>query len=331
MQDDTGTVIDQEKVATIPRKNILLFFGTVGSVFVVYFLLWSGSVRGSIYFTVSIILFLFSHEMGHFLACRAYRVPATWPYFIPFPLGIGTLGAVIKIKGIIPNKKALFDIGVAGPLMGLAVAIPLVVIGLYFSNIVEGPFPQGTIYFGEPLLFKFISRIILGDIPESKDVILHPVAFAGWFGLFVTALNLLPVGQLDGGHVIYSMFGRKVSKRVTTIAILSLIIVTVLINPYLFILIPLVYFVRKHPPTYDDSVPLDSRRFRIGIAVIVLFFLSATPRPIYYERDLKEEMIKESSQAIKAEAFMPSSADPACKTSYPYRPVLSGLSYDLRR
>ena len=133
----------------------------------------------------------------------------TWPYFLPFPSFFGTLGAVIKMKGHIPSKRALFDIGVAGPIGGLIFAIPITLIGLHLSEV--QPIPKdATSYLGlgEPILFSLFSKMMVGEVSEGFDIILNPIAFAGWAGLFVTALNLMPIGQLDGGHVIYALLGK---------------------------------------------------------------------------------------------------------------------------
>lgn len=144
---------------------------------------------------------LTAHEMGHYVFCRRYRIPATLPYFIPLPITIfGTMGAVIRMGGPIRSRRALFDIAVAGPIAGLVVAIPVLIVGLARSAIVDGaPEGSGIITLGEPLLMRALAAVIVGPLPEGKDLLLDPFAFAGWAGLFVTAINLLPAGQLDGG------------------------------------------------------------------------------------------------------------------------------------
>ncbi len=183
----------------IPRINILLFIATF---FTTYIMNGPG-------YAICIMIILFAHEMGHFIMCRKYRVDATWPYFLPFPSFFGTLGAVIKMKGHIPNKRALFDIGVAGPIGGLIFAIPITLIGLHLSEV--HPIPKdATSYLGlgEPILFSFFTKMMVGEVSEGFEIILNPIAFAGWAGFFVTALNLMPIGQLDGGHVIYALLGK---------------------------------------------------------------------------------------------------------------------------
>lgn len=160
-------------------------------------------------FAVPLLSILLVHELGHFFAARYHRVPASLPFFIPMPLlsPFGTMGAVIGMRGRIRSRNALLDIGAAGPLAGLVVALPVLVYGLMTSE-VRAPDPGGW-QEGQSLLYVLLKRVILGPIPVDRDVILNSVALAGWAGLFVTAINLLPVGQLDGGHVAYALFERR--------------------------------------------------------------------------------------------------------------------------
>ena len=165
-------------------------------------------------FPAALLSILMAHELGHFLACRAHGLDATLPMFLPappFPFGIGTFGAFIRIRSPIRTRRELLDVGAAGPLAGMAIALPLVIIGLRLSHL--APIPKGgssfpVIQFGESLLFTVLRRWINGPLPAGQDVMLHPIAMAGWFGFFVTALNLIPAGQLDGGHVIHALLGR---------------------------------------------------------------------------------------------------------------------------
>jgi len=159
-------------------------------------------------FSCTLLVILLSHEMGHYLASRGHRVKATLPYFIPAPfIGVGTFGAFIKIKEPIRDRRSLLDIGVAGPLSGAVLSIIAVVWGLGHSQVLFTPLEKETMTLGEPLLFKMLSILTIGKLPENANVILHPVAFAGWLGLFITALNLIPVGQLDGGHIVFALTG----------------------------------------------------------------------------------------------------------------------------
>src|SRR5438132_2915514 len=158
-------------------------------------------------FATTLLLILLTHEMGHFIAAVRYRVFATLPFFIPAPTLIGTMGAFIRIKSPIPSRRALFDVGIAGPIAGFVVAVPALMISLPHSKVVPVRPESLQLVLGEPLIFQFIAKLFHVNPPPGMDIILHPVAFAAWVGFFATALNLLPSGQLDGGHIIYSLFG----------------------------------------------------------------------------------------------------------------------------
>ncbi|MCJ7581190.1 MAG: site-2 protease family protein, partial [Candidatus Aminicenantes bacterium] len=163
----------------------------------------------SILYAIVLLGILLSHELGHFLTCRYYNIDATLPFFIPAPTMIGTMGAFIKIRSPITRKRQLFDIGVAGPLAGFILAVPTLLVGLSLSKVID-PLPkEGSFILGEPLLLKIFSSLLFRGVPPDSDMILHPIAFAGWVGILVTALNLFPIGQLDGGHVFYALLGKK--------------------------------------------------------------------------------------------------------------------------
>ncbi|MEA2626299.1 MAG: hypothetical protein QOD06_2344 [Candidatus Binatota bacterium] len=237
--------------------------------------------RAGLPFSLSLMGILLAHEMGHYLMAKRHRVPATLPFFLPGPpLLIGTFGAFIRMKASPRDRRALFDIGAAGPWAGFVVALPITIAGLAWSRVEPIPPELGGFYFGDSLLFKALSALIVGRIPYGFDVVLHPVAMAGWFGLFVTALNLLPVGQLDGGHVIYSMFGRR--HRV----IARTFLVTILALGFLgwagwFVWAVLVTFAGiDHPPTLDRATQLDPTRATAAWATLALFVLTLVPVPI---------------------------------------------------
>lgn len=222
-----------------------------------------------------------AHELGHFFISRNYGVEVTLPLFIPFPLSpFGTLGAIIKMRGVMPNRKALFDVGIAGPLAGLMLTLPIIIIGLYLSRVVViSELEEPVIPLGSSILFSLIEKIMFGNLPEGQDIILHPVAYAGWVGLFVTALNLLPIGQLDGGHIIYSLVGKK-SKIVYYLTLGALGLICIFINPaWILLWCLLLLFGFKHPPTLDEITPLDKKRKFLGFFILIFFILSFTPVP----------------------------------------------------
>jgi Zn-dependent protease len=229
------------------------------------------------------------HEMGHYVMARRHKAAVTLPFFIPMPFGLGTMGAVIRLKSPIKNRKQLFDIGIAGPLAGLAIAIPLLIIGILTSPVINNsqlPAPLGQE--GNSILYFVLKLIIKGQaLPGGgQDLITNLIAFPAWFGLIVTMINLLPIGQLDGGHVIYSLFGRK-QWRIAQIAIFGLIglgvylamITGEVINVWLLWVLLAQLFGLRHPPPLDDITPLDRRRKLIGYATIVIFILIFTPIP----------------------------------------------------
>ena len=164
-----------------------------------------------LWYSVSILAILGAHEFGHYYACRYYGVDASLPYFLPAPLPLtGTLGAFIRIRQIIPGKRELFDIGIAGPIAGFIVAVPVLLVGMSLSRVVQlPPVANGIVELGEPLLFRGAAWLVFGSIPDGYSINMHPMGFAAWFGLLATALNLFPIGQLDGGHISYAVLGRK--------------------------------------------------------------------------------------------------------------------------
>ena len=256
-----------------PYVNIVLILLTIGSTYLV----------GGPWYCIAIMTILLSHEMGHYLMCRKYGVHATLPFVIPMPFTFfGTMGAVIVMKSPIPSRKALFDIGVAGPLAGLIVAIPAIYYGIQHSEIVEiSELSKSTIYLGESLLFKWVSNLAIGPLSEGYDVNIHPLAYAGWTGLFVTALNLLPIGQLDGGHVMYALFGPN-AKRIFNVSLAGFAVCTFYFPGWALLFALLLFFGYKHPPPLDDFTPLDLRRKLIGVLAFVIFITSFTPVPFKF-------------------------------------------------
>ena len=238
-----------------------------------------------LWYSVSILAILGAHEFGHYYACRYYRVDASLPYFLPAPLPLtGTLGAFIRIRQIIPGKRELFDIGIAGPLAGFIVAIPVLLIGMWMSHVAQLPADtRGFVELGEPLLFKAASWLFWGTPPDGYSVNMHPMAFAAWFGLLATALNLFPIGQLDGGHISYAVLGRK-STFVTLGTVLCLVALTYMSSSWfvwtVLTVVMLITFGPRHPRTFDEDVPLDRTRLWLAAFAALMFILCFTPAPI---------------------------------------------------
>jgi membrane-associated protease RseP (regulator of RpoE activity) len=237
------------------------------------------------WYSLSILAILGAHEFGHYYACRYYGVDASLPYFLPVPppLLTGTLGAFIRIRQPIPSKRQLFDIGIAGPIAGFIVAIPVLIIGMNLSRVVRIPADFQGMELGEPLLFKAISWLRWGSPPDGYSINMHPIAFAAWFGLLATALNLFPIGQLDGGHISYAVLGRK-STGVTLTMVLCLIGLTFVSSSWMvwtvLTVVMLLAFGPRHPRTFDEDAPLDTTRRWLAVFAVVMFILCFTPAPI---------------------------------------------------
>lgn len=236
------------------------------------------------WYSLTILAILGVHELGHYYACRYYRIDASLPYFLPAPFLAGTVGAFIRIRQRIPTKAMLFDIGAAGPIAGFIVAVPALFGGLLLSRVT--PLPEndaGLIMLGEPLLFKAAAWLIWGELPADHTIILHPMGFAAWFGLLATALNLFPIGQLDGGHISYAALGSR-STAVTLGTAAVVVVLTFFSLSWLvwaaLMVIMLAVFGPRHPRTLDDHVPLDSRRRWVALATAAIFVLCFTPAPI---------------------------------------------------
>lgn len=238
-------------------------------------------------FSFTLLAILLTHEMGHYLTSRWHRVDATLPYFIPAPpfftLPIGTFGAFIRMRSPILEKRALLDIGASGPIAGFIVSIVAVAAGLGYSQVVESSGVAG-IGLGAPMAFQAISYAVLGPIPEGYDILLHPVAFAGWIGLFVTLLNLIPIGQLDGGHVVYAIMGKR-HRAISILMIPVLVGMGFLGWPGWFVWAFLAFLIGTgHPPTANPDERLDPTRQWIGWATLAIFVLCFTPVPFFVQQ-----------------------------------------------
>lgn len=257
-------------------------------------------------FAGSLVAILLSHEMGHYVLARRHRVDATLPFFIPFlpfPMGVGTLGAVIRIRSLMPSRRAVLDIGVAGPIAGFVVALPLLLWGYAHSPaspIDPGsvPLPSGiniarhllglqamsdgsTIFFGRSLVTMAALHLVHPELPLGSEVVENPVAIAAWFGMYVTTLNLLPIGQLDGGHVLYALLGRDRARAVSRLFSFALLGVGLFVS-WTWIgwwVVTRVLVGNRHPPALEEQ-PLGPGRRLVAVLAFVLFVATFTPVPL---------------------------------------------------
>jgi membrane-associated protease RseP (regulator of RpoE activity) len=238
------------------------------------------TIAAGLAYSIPLLITLLCHEFGHFLQARRWRVTASWPYFIPMFPPLGTMGAVISMRGHMGNRKALFDIGISGPLAGLGPALAFSIIGLKWSTI-RPVLPIGAAnQLGSPLLFQWLGDWILGPVPPGHDIYLHPVAYAGWVGIFITALNLIPISQLDGGHVLYALLRRKAHIVAQLLLIGALVGMMVTGNwNWLLMILLLMFIGPNHPPTADDSMPLGTGRTILGWLTLCFIFIGFTPYP----------------------------------------------------
>lgn len=228
-------------------------------------------------FALTLLGILLAHELGHYLAARRYRLDATPPYFLPGPPVIGTFGAFIRIRSIVYSRKILFDVAAAGPIAGFAALLPALGYGLHHSKVVPGIALQGDFVFATPLLLALAESLRFPGV-DSADIYLHPIARAAWVGLFATALNLLPIGQLDGGHLVYALFGER-HRTLTRIALGALVPLGFLFPAWWLWGLLLFLLGRKHPFIFDDE-PLGWRRKWIGAISGIIFLVSFMPAPI---------------------------------------------------
>jgi len=273
-----------------PMVNLALFVVTLISVLVisainegVNLLENPGGITAGLPFTVSFLAILAAHEFGHYFLARYHNVAVTLPYFIPFPTIWGTFGAFIQLRSPTITRKQLFDVGIAGPLAGLVVAVPVLILGLLNSSVEPLPAAGSYMMEGNSIFYWLVKRIIFGQVlpANGMDVFLHPFAWAGWSGLLVTAFNLFPVGQLDGGHVAYVLFGRATKLAGYVVVGLMVVVGIVFWQGWIFwaLMILLVIGV-GHPPPLNELAPIGRGRKILGYAMIGVFILLFVPIPL---------------------------------------------------
>lgn len=278
----------------------------------------NGTVSGGVMFSLSLMIILGAHEMGHYLYGRKHGVSITVPYFVPAPpfvSPIGTFGAFIRIRSPIPSRRELFDIGAAGPFAGAAAAFPFLFAGLLFSEVAAADSETlaemgSAMSLGDSVMFSLFSKMALGTVPEGHEIVLHPFAFAGWIGLFVTALNLMPAGQLDGGHLVYSVFPPRWHRRISRATVAALVAMGVGTAPladllprlglsaaawtppprllfegwvgWLFWAAVLVALGTSHAPAEREDAALDPARKALAVAALLLFACCFSPVPVSF-------------------------------------------------
>jgi Zn-dependent protease len=253
---------------------------------------FDGKMTTGLLFAFCVMTILTCHELGHYIQTRRYRIRSSLPYFIPLPIPgaiFGTMGAIIKMDGRIPNRRVLFDIGISGPLAGLVPTLIFCVIGVQQAQV--GPIIGDSLQFGDPLLFQWLSRYVFGPIPDEMTLYINPIGMAGWFGLFLTSLNLFPLGQLDGGHVFYAILGKRAPN-------LSVILYTLIVAYVIFaqayvwlVMLVLIYLMNpRHPPTQNDEPSIGVFRTVLGIATLAFIIIGFTVNPISFTAPGPQEM-----------------------------------------
>lgn len=246
---------------------------------------WGLLIPG-LWYSLTILSILGAHEMGHYVYCRRYNVNATLPFFLPlppWPFFTGTLGAVIKIREPFPTRAALFDIGVAGPIAGFVVLVPTLFVGLTMSRIVPVPTGGDVLLLGEPLLFRGAVWSMFGSLPAGMTLNMHPMVFASWFGMLATALNLLPFGQLDGGHITYATL-KRYSTPLSLATVVTTVVMTWISTSWMFMavmmLVMLFLLGPRHPRVIYEWEPLPRGRYVVAFVALIIFVICFTPVPI---------------------------------------------------
>jgi membrane-associated protease RseP (regulator of RpoE activity) len=261
----------------IPRLNVILFLATLLTMYVtpLFYFGWSGAE--SLRFTLALMSILLFHEFGHYLAGRQRGILMSLPYFIPAPNFVGTFGAIIHTRSPFTNRRDLILVGATGPIAGFVIAIVVLSLGLSNPEIA----PTGAevnLVVGNSLLINFLTWLMTDPVPEGYDIIISPIFFAGWVGLLVTMINLLPLGQLDGGHIAYGLLGAK-QRNVSRLFIIVMLALGFLWKGWWLFGILVLLFGINHPPTLDDARPLSRTTLLLGLVALVIFIVCFIPVP----------------------------------------------------
>ncbi|MEN6574358.1 site-2 protease family protein [Methanobacterium aggregans] len=255
--------------------NILLFVATIATTLYAGYTFGGEKIWDAVAFSAAIIAILGTHETAHFAAARKHGVDATLPYFVPAPTLIGTFGAVINVKSPIPTKNALFDLGFSGPVAGIIVAVPVLIMGIMLSSVI--PAKAGALTFDPPLLMSIFIYLLLPPIPAGYGLNLHPVAFAGWVGIIVTMLNLMPVAFLDGGHISRSLFDEGIHKVISILGIAVTLILGWI--PMAILMFVVLFATKRHPGALDNVSGITKWRKFMAVFVLLVFILCLSPVP----------------------------------------------------
>jgi len=230
-------------------------------------------------FSFTLMTILLAHELGHFFACRYYGIAASYPYFIPFPTIFGTMGAFIRIRSPIVNRKALFDVGLSGPVVGFIFAVPALALAIAYSKVVPGAQSGAEVSFGAPLLLQVLTRVLRPAV-DAHALLLHPIGQAAWVGIFSTGLNLMPIGQLDGGHIVYALSSEN-HRRISLLAVMLLVVLgsTGWVGWYMWAALSLLFGFR-HPALLDRWEPIDAKRRAWALVALAIFVLCFIRVPI---------------------------------------------------
>ena len=275
-------------------RHLVLFVLTCGSVYMTGELVMGSGV--GLPLTVALMSILLAHEMGHYLACVYYGIDATLPFFLPLPFVtlVGTLGAFIRVRSPFPNRRALFDMGIAGPLAGFAVCLPVLFLGALEARVIPTPADSSTLRsFADPLIMTWIFGWLRGDVPDGYSVLMGPLMMAGWFGCLVTALNLMPIGQLDGGHATYALFGSH-ANRLSRWLWWCCVALVAWSPSWILWAVLLRALGRAHPPTLNDRIRLDRGRVLVALVSLGVFCVCFMANPLMVSWPTVFDALRES-------------------------------------